>query len=63
MAESTGARSAMATVVGWILVVVIGLVVARWVLGSILWLFRWALILVVIGGLLTVYLRLKLPKD
>jgi hypothetical protein len=63
MAEPTGTRSAMATVVGWILVVVIGLVVARWVLGSILWLFRWALILVVIGGLLTVYLRLKLPKD
>jgi hypothetical protein len=63
MAASTGARSAMATAVGWILVVVIGLVVARWVLGSILWLFRWALILVVIGGLLTVYLRLKLPKD
>jgi hypothetical protein len=63
MAEPTGTRSAMATVVGWILVVIIGLVVARWVLGSILWLFRWALILVVIGALLTLYLRLKLPKD
>jgi hypothetical protein len=53
----------MASAIGWILVVVIALVVARWVLGSILWLFRWALILVVIGGLLTLYLRLKLPKD
>lgn len=63
MAETTSARSAMATVVGWVLVVIVALVVARWVLGSILWLFRWALILVVVGGLLTLYLRLKLPKD
>jgi hypothetical protein len=63
MAETTSARSAMATVVGWVLVVIVALVVARWVLGSILWLFRWALILVVVGALLTLYLRLKLPKD
>lgn len=63
MAESAGTRSALASIVGWVLVVVVAIVALRWVLGSIIWLFRWALILVVIGGLLTVYLRLKLPKD
>lgn len=53
----------MASIVGWVLVVVVAIVALRWVLGSIIWLFRWALILVVIGGLLSIYLRLKLPKD
>lgn len=63
MAESTDARSALASVVGWILVVVVAVVAMRWVLGSVLWLLRWALIFVVIGVLLTVYLRLKMPRD
>lgn len=63
MAESTDARSALASIVGWILVVVVAVVAMRWVLGSVLWLLRWALIFVVIGVLLTVYLRLKMPRD
>ena len=63
MGQSTSARSAIASVVGWVLVVVIALVALQFVIGSIIWLFRWLLILAVIGGLLTLYLRLKLPKD
>jgi hypothetical protein len=63
MGQSTGARSALATVVGWVLIVVLAIVALQVVIGSIIWLFRWLVILAVIGGLLTLYLRLKLPKD
>jgi hypothetical protein len=63
MGQSTGARSALASIVGWLLVVVVAVVALQIVIGSIIWIFRWLLILAVIVGLLMLYLRLKLPKE
>ena len=51
----------MATLVGYSLVAIIILVVFNFIIGTILWLFRIVVIVVVLVGLLTVYLRLKSP--
>ncbi len=59
--ESSGARSVLATIVGYIIVAVIVLVLFHFIIGTILWLFRTLVIVVVLLGLLTVYLRLKTP--
>ncbi len=53
----------LATIVGYFLVAVIVLVVFHFVVGTILWLFRTAAIIVVLLVLLTVYLKLKSPPD
>jgi hypothetical protein len=63
MAESRGARSGLATVVGYVLVAIIAYFVLRLVLGTIFWLIRTIVIIVVIGGLLLLYLNLKAPKE
>lgn len=60
MARTT-ARSALGTVIGWVLVVLVLLWVVRFVLGSLFWLLRTAIFLVVILVLLGAYLRLKAP--
>lgn len=59
--QRSGARSVLATIVGYVLVAVIVLVLFNFVIGTILWLFRAAVIVVVLLVLLTVYLRLKSP--
>jgi hypothetical protein len=59
--EPSGARSVLATIVGYIIVAVIILVLFHFIIGTILWLFRTLVIVVVLLGLLTVYLRLKSP--
>ena len=59
--EPSGARSVLATVVGYVLVAVIVLVLFNFVIGTILWLFRTAVVVVVLLVLLTIYLRLKSP--
>ncbi len=51
----------MATIVGYLLVAVIVLVLFHSIVGTILWLFRTVVIIVVILGLLTIYLKLKSP--
>ncbi len=61
--ESSGARSVLATIVGYFLVAVIVLVLFHFVVGTVLWLFRTAAIIVVLLVLLTVYLKLKSPPD
>lgn len=63
MAQSAGPRSFLATVVGYVLVALIAWVVLGWVLGTIFWLIRTILLVVVIGGLLLLYLNLKAPKS
>ncbi|MCU1361135.1 MAG: hypothetical protein JWN99_2424 [Ilumatobacteraceae bacterium] len=63
MAESRDARSGLATVVGWVLVAVIAYFALRFVLGTLFWLIRTVVIIVVIGGLLMLYLNLKAPKE
>lgn len=57
----TSARSALGTVVGWVLVVLVLLWVVRFVLGSLFWLLRSFIFIVLILVLLGAYLRLKAP--
>ena len=59
--DRNGARSIFATIVGYFLVAVIVLVLFNSVVGTILWLFRLVVIVVVILGLLTLYFKLKSP--
>ena len=61
--EQSGGRSLLATIVGWFLVAVIILVLFHAVVGTVLWLFRTLVIVVVIVGLIALYLRLKSPPD
>ncbi len=61
--EPSGTRSVLATVVGYGIVAIIVLVLFNFVIGTILWLFRTVVIIVVLIGLLTIYLRLKSPPD
>ena len=61
--EPSASRSVLATIVGYFLVAVIVLVLFHFVIGTILWLFRTAAIVVVLLVLLTIYLKLKSPPD
>lgn len=54
-------RSILATIVGFVLVAVLVVVLFQFVVGTILWLFRTLVIVVVILALVTIYLRLKAP--
>lgn len=56
-------RSALATVVGWVLVAVIAWVVLRTVLGTVFWLLRSLMVVALIVGLIWAYLALKAPRD
>ncbi len=56
-------RSLLATLVGYVLVAIIAWVLLRFVLGTIFWLIRTVIVILVIGGLLALYLSLKTPKD
>lgn len=58
MAEST-ARSLAASVVGWLVVILIVWFVGGALLGALAWLIRILLVVAVIGGLIWVYFRLK----
>jgi hypothetical protein len=55
------ARSFLATVVGYLIVIILAVLVLRFVLGTIYWLIRAFFIVIVLVGLLTVYLKLKSP--
>ena len=57
--EQKGVRSLLATVVGYLIVAVVALILIRFVLGSLAWLFRAFLVVVVLLALLTLYARLK----
>lgn len=61
--EPSGTRSALATVVGYGIVAIIVLILFNFIIGTILWLFRTVVVIVVLVGLLTIYLRLKSPPD
>ena len=63
MANSRTARSALATVVGYVLVAVIAYFVLRMLFGTFFWLIRAIVVVVIIGGLFTLYVALKTPKD
>ncbi len=56
------ARSLLATMVGYVLVAVIAYIALQLFIGTIYWLLRTIVVILVIGGLLTLYLKLKLPR-
>lgn len=58
MAESTP-RSLAASVVGWIIVILVLWLLGGVILGAFWWLFRIVLFCAVLGGLIWVYFRLK----
>lgn len=61
MAQQGRARSFLATIVGYLIVIVLAVVVFRFVLGTIYWLLRAFFIVIVLVVLLAAYLRLKTP--
>ena len=63
MAEVRKSRSFLATVVGYVLLAVIVWFLFGWLVGTVLWVLRTVLIIVVVLGLFTLYLKLKTPKD
>jgi len=63
MAEVRKSKSFLATVVGYVLFAVIVWFLFGWLVGTILWVLRTVLIIVVVLGLFTLYLKLKTPKD
>lgn len=63
MAEVRKSKSFLATVVGYVLLAVIVWFLFGWLVGTILWVLRTVLVIVVVLGLFTLYLKLKTPKD
>ena len=61
--EPSGARSVLATIIGYVIVAIVVLFLFHFIIGTILWLFRTLVIVVVLLGLVTIYLRLKSPSD
>jgi heme/copper-type cytochrome/quinol oxidase subunit 4 len=56
------ARSFLATVVGYVLAAVLAYLAFRMVVGTVYWLIRTVVIVVAIGGLATLYFKLKAPS-
>lgn len=56
-----GARSLLATIVGYVIVAIVVLFLFKFIVGTIFWLFRTLVVVVVLLVLLTIYLRLKSP--
>jgi hypothetical protein len=56
-------RSLLATVVGWVLVAALVWFGLRFVLGTVFWILRSILVILVILGLAWAYLALKAPSD
>ncbi len=57
--SSSGGRSILASVVGWLIVAIIVWVFFGGILGTIRFIVRMVVFLVVIGALLTIYFRLR----
>ncbi len=62
MARSDTARSWTASLVGWVLVVIVAFVAFRFVIGSIFWMLRAAVIVALIIGLFVLWQKLKTPR-
>jgi hypothetical protein len=63
MTRARGGRSVLATVVGYVLVAVVAYFLLRSVIGTFFWLARMLVVVVVVGGLLALYLKLKSPEE
>ena len=62
MAPSGTARSWAASIVGWVLVAIVAFVAFRFVIGSIFWMLRAAVIVALIIGLFVLWMKLKTPR-
>lgn len=56
-----GARSLLATVVGYFILALVALFLFHFIIGTIVWLFRTLVIIVIVLALLSLYFRLKSP--
>ena len=63
MAEGGGMRGFAASAVGWLIVVIVGWIVLRGLIGVLGWAFRGVLFLVAIAFLINLYFRLKARDD
>jgi hypothetical protein len=54
-------RSVLASVIGWLIVIIVGWWVLGFLIGSLMWILRGVLIVAVLFGLLWAYLALKAP--
>jgi hypothetical protein len=63
MALPDRSRSFLATIVGWVLTAVVVWLLLRFVLGTVGFVVRGLVLIVVIVGLLWAYLALKAPDD
>lgn len=57
--SDSGARSVLATIVGWLIVIVLVWVFFGWIFATIRFLLRAFLFLVVVGALIALYFRLR----
>jgi hypothetical protein len=56
-----GVRSLLATIVGYIIVALVALILLRFVVGTVFWLIRAFVVVIVLLALLAIYVRLKSP--
>ena len=61
MASRSGARSAVAGVVGWVLAALVLFWAARFLLGTVFWLLRSVIVVAVLVGLAVLWFILKAP--
>ena len=59
--RGAGARSLLATIVGYIIVALVVLILLRFIVGTVFWLIRAFVLVIVLLALLAIYLRLKSP--
>ena len=59
--QRNGARSLLATIVGYVIVAIVVLFVFNFIVGTILWLFRTIAAVVIVLALVSIYLTLKAP--
>jgi hypothetical protein len=59
--DGGGARSLLATIVGYVIIAVVALVLFRFIAGTIFWAIRAVVIIVILLGLVTIYAKLKSP--
>lgn len=63
VAGSGGVRGLFASAVGWVIVAIVAFLLFGFVIGTIRFLFRIAILVAVLGGLLWLYLRLRGDPD
>ena len=56
------ARSFLASIIGYLLAAVVAYLAFRMFIGTVYWLFRTVIVIVVVAGLAALYLKLKVPS-